>query len=134
MSVMVKGTGGSGSVTQTKIWTNPSPQADYSGTTITLSQSMTDFDYIRVTARRWKADGSVDYETIMPVSLVVTCTGTNQGRFPLAYYGEGTMYARTFEYVSNTSIKFSNASKVGASGNLAGALVPAEVYGMKLPQ
>ncbi len=39
---------GSGELKETVLWTNPNPNADYASATVTLSQSIQNFDFVKI--------------------------------------------------------------------------------------
>ena len=116
----------SGGMTETKLWTNPTPAQQMVATTITLSDDMDNYDFIAV-------EYAVNYNTLTNVNrayirvsdLKNTGNTAAKPQGSLSYYT--TAYAvRPFWYISDTSIRF------GAGLLNNNTDIPLYVYGVKI--
>lgn len=123
----------SGSLTATSLWRNSNTGTSFSDQTVTLSQSMANFSYIRI-AFNVKTSSSENIWILIHRGDFQSCTGDDAGRFAMAGNASGTIYARYCRYVSATQIAFSTAYKVAASshGTSAAYLIPVEISGVNV--
>ena len=68
--------GGGGSVTTTTLWTNSDPTVAFAAQYVELSQSMTNFDYIRITFRYTTANATEYINIVTPLELSDTTNTT----------------------------------------------------------
>lgn len=121
------------SLSETTLWTNPDASAAFGAKTVTLSQSITNFTYIKVIADTTTTEGT-DTVSMMKVSefLNTTDTGNNITRGALSATGrDGNLFDRTFWYVSGTQVGFGRgvAQATGATNN--NAVIPVYIKGLK---
>lgn len=120
--------------TETVLWTNSSPTVNFAGQTITLSDNLSNYDYIGV-----KIAYSTGYQTdeycntaIMSISDFVKSSGS--GRRPsmglITAYNSG--YARSCQYVSDTSVTIGNCYQMATSTGTNQQTIPLQVIGIKL--
>lgn len=115
----------------TLLWTNPSPSSGSSGATITLSSSISDFDYIKLVYYYSKSDFR-SYSVMVPVSEFKTQSGNNTTRS--LYCGlqlSNGAFQRLFNYISDTSIEFTNAMRLNGNASNDSAAIPYKIYGVK---
>lgn len=115
---------------ETVLWTNSAPTANFTAQDVTLSQSMANFDYVKVQYAKTKSKTSdVQMSVIIPYSdFLHTISSEDSGRLTGALYYYSTY--RRFNYVSNTSIHFTGA----ASGSTAynDYCIPTKISGLKI--
>lgn len=128
--------GGGPAPTETLIWTNPSTGTARSSLDATLSQSLQNFEKIRVEYAYNTSSSSADYYVVFPVmnkggTNYMFPSGNSQQRMCIGLNNaSGNAYVRQF-YVSNdTTIHFNNAYRVNASGNTNTNLIPWKIYGI----
>lgn len=132
-SEIILGEYGSG-VTETVLWTNPSPSSAWSNssqTTITFPQSMLDFDELKVT---WKASTTDATESYIKIPVSALARGADgKTRFYLSGLVSSNAYCRNITYGSNTSIVISGGIyQVNGSSTIANTNgIPLEVEGIK---
>lgn len=121
--------------TETLLWTNPSPTGTFSPQTITLSQSIRNFDYIKIRYLMSRAKTPLVYGTLlMPVDEFVT-TADVDGALMIGITGRGGNFplTRPTIYASDTSIQFLAANRVGGSSASTDVDIPQEIYGVTTP-
>ena len=129
-TLRTKGGGGGAKQTETVLWTNPSPDSNFAGQTITLSESIDNFDYIKVTAK--KAYNNSTFYTafiVTPENFKKTLSSLGSDRVEISFTIAGD-YTRRVLYVDNTSVNFSLAYKLGASGTSQSYAIPLEILGL----
>lgn len=122
-------TGGGGSATETVLWTNGSPTSSFAAQTVTLSQSMENFKYLK-----FKAYGSVN--NYLEINIIVAVdefkhslkSGTVVG-FGICGANSGTSANRKVWYSSDTKVEFSSAT--AGSNTYNNASIPLEIIGIK---
>lgn len=127
---------GGGSLQETTLWTNPSPSSNFEAQTITLSDDIDNYDFIKI-KYRIKTSGSVYSSIILTTADLKNNIDSNDN--PLLFAGgresSSVMWARKIVYVSDTQLSFTTAYRVNASGTDAISLmVPIEVKGLKQTQ
>ena len=128
--------GGGGRYKETSLWTNPNPTtAISSALTVTLSDSVDNYDYIKLWYRYSTADATA-YSMIYTKDAFKQC---QQGTFKAPIVGfteqatDGSLYARQAYYVSTTSVKFGGACYLlGSSSTDSTKSIPIEVVGIKV--
>ena len=129
--------GGGGQPTETTLWTNPSPSSSFAGQTVTLSDDMTNYDYLKFT---YKAVSTLDTlgEDIIPTAKFVSygSSMTTAGpKFAIGKTGTSSddRYIRFLTYSSNTTIDFKTPQKAGAAQTSNNACIPVQIIGIKNP-
>lgn len=126
--------GGGGKMTETTLWTNSSPTSSFANQTVTLSQSITAFDYIRIYFRTQNTQDN-EFSAIYLASEVNTWVESSSTPRPFGILcgNQGTnTRKRLVMYVSNTSLSLSHATGVNNSTTVDAALIPTKITGLKL--
>ena len=120
--------------TETTLWTNNSPTSSMAdSTTITLSSSVADFDYIRIESRKSTSD-TQEGSAIYTKEFVQSCgSADGNNRMAIACNLSGTIWARTITCTSNTSFAVRYARKIGSSGSSTANVIPTRIVGIKMP-
>ena len=119
------------SPTETVLWTNNSPTSTFAGQTITLSDSLDNYTYVKI---KYRISTSVSTESsaIVPVSEFVRMTQTsNTFKIGTGSF-ESSTYVRTAYYGSATTIVFNNGYQLGSTSQANGKLIPVSVIGISV--
>lgn len=116
-------------MSETVLWTNPSPANAMGTTTVTLSQSMADFKYIKFVYRISTSDSSTA-SLIMSVEDYQNSSTTTYRLTMLSYYS-AKQWVRTANRVSDTSIQFEIAYRINGQENTNVVSIPQQVIGLK---
>lgn len=124
--------GGGGGMTETTLWTNSSPTSTFAAQSVTLSQSLSNFDYIRF-EYRFSTSNSASYSVIIKASDV-TNSLTTSGNFTIALMVRSSSYyrSRRVTYNSLTSLEVSLAWDSNHAGSSNSEAIPTKIVGMKL--
>lgn len=128
--------GGTKTLTETTLWTNSSPTANFAAQDVTLSQSMRNFDYLKVTYKLEKTSSDVLGCAIKPVSEIVNTvtqvsTGDHFG-ISIGYSGSGARL-RLLLYKSDTTLNITTNLAVASSSTADrnNQLIPMQIIGIK---
>ena len=125
--------GGGGELEETVLWTNPSQSTNFSAQTLTLSDDIDNYDFIKLT---WKSSTTVSIEADVywEVSDVKNFSEVNdepQGAICSKAPSGSYRYARRIYYVSDTQLGISGCSVIGAASSNEALVIPVKVSGMK---
>lgn len=125
----LKKIGGSEQYTETVLWTNPSPTASFAGQNVTLSDSITNYKYMKITWKTTTSDTAYSSAYVL-VSDLASMTATNGSRFMSISCMSTNVYKRNVTYNSATSIGISTSYRENASGSNNGVNIPLEILGV----
>lgn len=118
---------------ETTLWTNSSPTSAFAGQTVNLSESIDNYDYIKVKFKY--ANG---YDIFSTPIVLVSDFKTYQANSQRSGAGMGgifdasnNMYSRCYWYVNNTSVQFSAAYRLNSTTQYNDNLIPIEISGLK---
>lgn len=123
------------SFTETTLWTNSSPTSSFAAQTVTLSQSIANFTYLKFT---FCVDTSFDQSYI--TSIIVSVTDFKKSReeqwgsmpgFTTKITSSGGGRCRRIFYDSYTSIRFAAANQISGTTTTNTACIPISIIGMK---
>lgn len=123
---------------RTVLWTNASPTSNYGTVTVTLSEAMTNFDYLEFVQSPEKSNDESTYKHfIVPVSEVLTTSNAkNHDYVTLGTHRWTYDYVREYTYVSDIQIKISSSYRVAGtntSGNTETTNnIPIKIIGIKM--
>ena len=134
----IRANSGSGSdLSETTLWTNSSPTTGISlGTLLNLSQSMTNFKYLRFYWRYSVTNEGTIRSVIIAVSDMKNCTDAAFApRLVLGGWNANSKmnFARCIKYNNDTSVYCYNGVKCWGSGTMeanAGWIIPTKITGM----
>ena len=124
--------GGTKELTETTLWTNSSPTSNFAYQTVSLSDSMDNYDFL---AFYWRISTSNASEThlIIPVSEFKkednTLTLTFKSLIGVQY--NAATYARLLAYISETQSVLGTAYQLGGSATNNSLIIPTKIIGMK---
>ena len=119
---------------ETILWTNNSPTSEYSGGNVTLSDSLSNYDYIKITVRAgttnttsWSTLYSIsEFKTFAQNSTVSGCghiSGLNSAN---------VRRSRGLVYVDDTTVNFKVCYEDGNSTLKNSDIIPTAIIGCKL--
>ena len=128
------GTSSGGSLPiETTLWENSSPTSSMTTQTITLSDDITNYDYLKV---EYRQTTSTDTRSILVFTVndfitngIYTAVGP---KFTLGIRGSSVNHARPICYSTNTAIYIMNCYAIGATNSASGSCIPLKIVGIKL--
>lgn len=135
-TLRTKGGGGGGAtLVETVLWQNPNPTtAISSALTVTLSDSVDNYEYIKLLYRYSTSDATA-YSMIYTKDVFKQC---QQGTFKAPIVGlteqatDGSLYARQAYYVSTTSVKFGGSCYLlNSTSTDSTKSIPIQIVGIK---
>lgn len=118
--------GGSPSLTETLLWTNPNPNVNFGANSIaTLSEGISNFTFIKIEWKYSKTSSNI-FSILIPSDKFINATTNTTNRPAINGY-----YTRVITYDSNTTIKFGGASALGGAGGDNSYAIPTNIYGVK---
>lgn len=126
---------GGAKTTETLLWTNPSPTTARSSLDATLSQSLQNFQKIRVEYAYNTGSSDAPYYVVFPVKDAngdyMFPTGSAKQRMSIGLNNASSNnFVRQFYVADDTTIHFNNASRVNAAGTTNTNLIPWNIYGI----
>lgn len=116
---------------ETTLWTNSSPTSNFAAQTITLSQDIDNYDYLKI-AYRLSTSASTELSLIISVQdFKNTADANGKGVITLNSKSSNVIYARLIYYASDTSVFATVAYKIGSSGNSQAYSIPTKISGLK---
>lgn len=124
--------GGGGDLTETTLWTNSSPTSNFSAQEVTLSDSISNYDYIEI-VWRVSTSNSTEGAVMMPVSTFIDSgTSYDKPKLSICVAATSALYARRVQYTSDTSVYITICYKVGSSGTSGAYAIPLYIKGVKI--
>lgn len=109
---------GGGELKETVLWTNGSPTSTQSSQTVNLSDSISNYEYIKIYWRHSTTDSTVG-SSQMPVSEF----STSKIRLAGAIGSSGNSIARVVIYSTATSVSFGTAYVIGGSSSNSSVII-----------
>lgn len=122
-------------MTETTLWTNSDPTVNFTANDVTLSDSIANYDYIKISYTLMTSQSTI-YSTIYPASDVMawrtgsTASGDYKPEGILAGRSSGN-YKREIFYISNTKLHFNNGTGINSTTGDARMLIPTKISGLK---
>ena len=124
-------------MTETVLWTNSDPTASFSAQTVTLSDSLLNYKYLKIVYRSSNTN-TVDYYTLYPIvdenGEIIYYTGNGNPRMIISYINSsGTARQRRFsiENSTATTIHFTSCQNIGGSSTTVNsAMIPIAIHGV----
>ena len=115
--------------TETTLWTNSSPTSSFASQTVTLSQDIDNFDFLKITARA-STTSDKRIGVIISVSDFKNTVTTGQGAsLGICGGNSGAHARRAVAYTSDTQVWFSGAASGGTAYN--NTAIPVSISGLK---
>ena len=122
---------GGGGMSEKVLWTNPSPTSSFPQTACSLSESIDNFDYIKI-LYRVSTSNNTQGVAIWPISTIKISTGgSNHIRASFTTQTSANIYSRVIAYVSNTSLQIGQSIALNTSGTDNATGIPLAIYGLK---
>ena len=123
--------GGGGELTETTIWTNSSPTSTFPDTTITLSDSISNYKFLKIKFR--KATTASDETSVMfdCDDFTEQIINTNKSVTCIAFVGTSVTYARRIGYVDDTHIHIDKNIQINGQATTTNYNIPVEIIGLK---
>lgn len=135
-TLRTKGGGGGEQYNETVLWTNPSPSSNFATQTITLSDSLDNYEYVGV-SWAYSTSAQTGSNTNREVMLVedfkkaIEPASTTRTNPIIGSRGTNSTYARSAFYVSSTQVLFGNAFALNATGTSNAYSIPLQVVGIQ---
>jgi hypothetical protein len=126
-------TGGGGALSETVLWTNPSPTSNQSTATVSLNDNISNYKYIKI---YWKniASGSIMGNLIVDINEFMNWIGSANHclGFP-GYYtsSNSTFYFRPVYYATDTTVSIGGCRQYGATGLQPSRCIITQISGLK---
>lgn len=132
--------GGSGTLQETVLWTNPSPTSAISGVTITLSDDMDNYDYLKV---KISASKDTSTEPLSIISYLVPVEDVKKSVYGssaqphsiiglVASSASSTYYCSRLTYTDNTTLGISGARNIVSGATSNNFCIPLEISGVTI--
>ena len=132
------GGGGSATWVETVLWANPSPTSDFATQTVTLSDDINNYDYLKVSYKNLTTSAGVNdpYSVLISVSDFKTSLSGNSTRhnaftFGGIYAPSNTNWTRFMFYDTDTTARFGACTQIGGSQSSNSNAVPLQIVGIK---
>ena len=124
--------GGKATLKSTTLWSNPNPSSSFSAQTVTLSQSMANFDYIRIRFQ-YSTSNTEQWNVIYSVAGLDGNT-VSMGARKYDSSSINDMRYRAVNGASNTTVAFTNSVQHTSSSQSTSAayIIPYSIEGLKL--
>ena len=124
-------------MTETTLWTNSNVANTFAGQVITLSDSITNYDYIKITVATSTTNTTEYTETMFKVSDFITYVhpSSSVNHWPQPTVGAragGADNFRALLYAPDNQISISNAVTAGSTQTYTTRVIPVTVKGLKL--
>lgn len=124
---------GGGKMEETALWTNSAPTSTFAAQTITLSDDIDNYDYLRFYVRLSTSNAKSNSIFISVNDFKNTGNAANSLNLAHScYYEVSSIRNRHFYYVSDTSIGFGTCFNSGNTGSDNTYLIPTKISGVKL--
>ncbi len=122
--------------TETTLWTNSSPTSSFDAQTVTLSQSMANFTYLKIKFASSTSYYSDSYCSSIIVSVTDFKKSTEAQWKPIVglvtkIQSSGGNRCRRAFYSSNTQVEFSAANQISGTTTTNTSCIPISIVGMK---
>ena len=125
------------SMTETTLWTNATPTANFDSQTVTLSENITNYDYIKFEWCANKTHVSVTCSMLIPVSDWITTNSDYNKTWVCLCGGDsgstsGHRGGRGAYYSADNKVRFNNAHHLEGSGYTNNMAIPLAIKGVTL--
>ena len=124
---------GSGELKETVLWTNPSPNADYANATVTLSQSIQNFDFVKIYYKGIKTS-TTERSVIFPKETWNSATRTAHAPWLSINCRNGsgsTPYVRGIIPETSNTVLFDTVHNIVDGSTTNTIVIPLRICGLK---
>lgn len=127
-----KGGGGGGKQTETVLWTNSAPTSSFASQSVTLSDNINNYDYLKFTIA-FSTSVADSSSTIISVSDFKKMTSSASTGHPVGFVGGRytNIYSRAVYYTDDTTVNFGSNYQQGASTVANTNIIPIQIVGIK---
>ena len=130
-TLRTKGGGGGAKYTETVLWQNPSPASDFTGQTVTLSDSMSNYMYLAFAFKGVKSS-TVEVRAVVSVEDLGKMNITsNTPDIRLSGTASANGYSRYVIKASDTTITFGTAYATNTTASDNSRAIPIQIVGIK---
>lgn len=128
-------TGGGGELSETVLWTNPSPNSNFSNSTVNLisGAKLSDYKYIKISAK-YSTSGSkltsVIYSLDEFVKFKAPSGSTSYFQGGICFHGSIDV-ARVIRYVNDTSVRIASCIQINGTNTTDSYAIPITISGLK---
>ena len=123
-----------GSLSETVLWTNPSPGSSFSAQNVALSQSFRDFKYVKIYSKNSVTANATAGIAVEPADIV-NSTIVAYNRIVMligaAASNVSAIYSRRLLYVNDTTLNIGATAPLNASGVDNNYSIPTKIIGLK---
>ena len=121
-----------GGMSEKVLWTNPNPTSSFSQSACSLSESVDNFDYIKVLYRA-STSNNTQGSAIWPTSIIkISSGGANKIRTSFsATDASSNIFSRIIGYNNSQSLTIGNARQWGQDIDNNTLAIPLEIIGLK---
>ena len=120
------------------LWSNSSASSAFSGQTVTLSQSWTNYEAILIYFKSHKDNPTTKHLCLMlPKDTISAFNNTSTAKFALSCRSSssdsatsGSMYERPFRFASNTTVTFGGGTQAGGTSTSNNVMIPIAICGL----
>lgn len=124
--------GGSEVYQETSLWTNSSPTSSFAAQTVTLSDDVDNYDFIKVVMRASTSDATIISETIPVAQFKQSSESAASGvRGGLSARVSSKTCVRSFYYSDDTTIGFTAGYQLNSTTANSSSCIPTEILGIK---
>ena len=122
-----------GGLIETALWTNPSPTAAFNAQAVTLSDSLQNYDYIRVYWKSRRGQTAETYADFPKATVIGSVVAIDANCVTISSYDETGQYffIRSVRYASDTSLNISTAYRLNYAASNNVYVVPTQICGLK---
>ena len=124
--------GGGGTPTETILWENPTPTSNFTGATVSLNNSYTNYDEIRVYTRYSTTDSTERYVAVSTTDASGSQYTNRELCCPDAMLN-GAGFTRTVQYISTspTSVLITRSLAINGKNGADNLCIPTKITGVK---
>lgn len=128
--------GGGGKMTETVLWTNSSPTSNFASQTVTLSDGISNYDYLKFTYKPSTASSLSNSTIISTQDFISNCVdGAKHFFATMGGYSStsaSNAHGRNAFYVSNTSLRMGSCLMFNSASSNNAYMIPLTIKGLKL--
>ena len=122
-----------GKMSETVLWTNPSPSSGFAAQTLSLSQDIDNFKYLKFVYGYSTTYNTEHLSFSISVDDFKKCVANNNRSYGLCLTSRnsGNNFTRISFWVSDTSLSISNCYQFAGTASNNNLVIPVQIIGMK---